>query len=120
MQQCIVCNGLLRGRPDKKFCSKSCSNRFHSDKGKKQKAAIVNSVNQILRKNHKILLQLFEGDKRQKKKIDKLILAQLGFDFNYITGIYFNREGKLYHYVYDFAWMEFSNQEILLIRKIKK
>ena len=35
----------------------------------------------------------------------------------YITHYYKNSQGKTYNYVYDFAWMEFSDNEILIVRK---
>jgi hypothetical protein len=57
------------------------------------------------------------GEKRKKMMIDRLELDKMGFNFTYITRIYLNKEGKTYHYVYDFAWMEFSKQEVLIIKK---
>jgi hypothetical protein len=55
--------------------------------------------------------------KSKKEIFDRLVLARTGFKFEYMTGIYLNKEGKMYHLVYDFAWMEFSNQKILIVRK---
>lgn len=60
------------------------------------------------------------GEKRNKMTIARLELAKMGFNFDYITGIYANRQGKAYHNVYDFAWMEFSTQEILIVRGKRK
>ncbi|MEM7371786.1 MAG: hypothetical protein AAF587_24435 [Bacteroidota bacterium] len=39
------------------------------------------------------------------------------FNFNYYTGSYVNSCGKQYYYVYDFAWMEFSDQEVLIFKR---
>jgi hypothetical protein len=55
--------------------------------------------------------------KSKKEIFDRLVLARTGFKFEYMTGIYLNKEGKMYHLVYDFAWMKFSNQKILIVRK---
>ena len=60
------------------------------------------------------------GEKRNKMMAGRLELTKMGFHFDYITGIYTNKEGKMYHNVYDFAWMEFSTQEILIVRKKKR
>lgn len=117
MNHCIVCKAIIRGRTDKKYCSKMCSNKFHAEKRKKLLPESVLLTNRILLKNRSILQGFFEGEKRKKVKVDKLVLSKLGFNFKYITGIYYNRERKRYHYVYDFAWMEFSTQEVLLIKK---
>jgi hypothetical protein len=48
---------------------------------------------------------------------DRLILQRAGFKFEYLTGIYFNKEGKIYRIIYDFAWMDFSDQSVLVVRK---
>lgn len=117
MKQCIQCNNLIKGRSDKKFCSKDCSNKFHGNKRKQLQNSEVSIINQTLLNNRNILSRLFENEKKSKLKLPKIILTKLGFNFNHITGYYTNRQGKVYHYVYDFAWMEFSNQEILLVRK---
>lgn len=78
---------------------------------------VVRGTNHILLNNRRILQKLCEQEKKVKTKVSKLALSQLGFNFNYITGIYFNRQDKMYHYVYEFAWMEFSTQEVLIIKK---
>jgi hypothetical protein len=49
--------------------------------------------------------------------IDRTELDATGFWYNYLTGIYFNKDGKRRHNVYDFDWMEFSNQQILIIKR---
>ena len=119
MNQCIVCNKVIRGRNDKKFCSKDCNNKFHNGKRKNDLTDEVKSINKILLKNRRILQQLCEKEKKYKLKVSKLLLSHLGFNFSYITGIYYNRQGKMYHYVYDYAWMEFSTQDVMIIRKRK-
>jgi len=30
---------------------------------------------------------------------------------------YFNKENKMYRIVYDYAWMDFSDQKVLVVRK---
>ncbi len=119
MQQCYHCNGIIKGRADKKFCSKDCSNKYNFAKRKSSTPEVVKTINRILIKNRSILSNLFNSNKQTKKKLSKIILSQQGFDFQYCTGVYFNRERKMYHYIYDFAWMEFSDQEVLVIRKLK-
>jgi hypothetical protein len=57
------------------------------------------------------------GKNSQQKKVDRLELEKKKFRFNYFTRSYTNNRGKTYYYVYDFAWMDFSSQEVLIIRK---
>jgi hypothetical protein len=45
------------------------------------------------------------------------IVAQKKFRFKYHTHTYTNANNKTYHYIYDLAWMEFSDDEILILRK---
>ena len=104
----------MQGRADKKFCSIKCKNEHHN-KAKASNRIITKQIDDILHKNRLILVDLM--GERKKKKVDRLLLEAMRFNFNYITGIYRNSQGKLYHYVYDFAWMEFSNQEIMIVRK---
>ncbi|MFT4521683.1 MAG: integrase [Bacteroidia bacterium] len=41
----------------------------------------------------------------------------LRFRFKYQTHIQPNSKGKIYHYIYNVAWMEFSDDEILIVRQ---
>jgi len=53
----------------------------------------------------------------KKEVFDRLIISRTGFKFDFITGVYKNKEGKIYYLVYNFAWMEFSDQKILVVKK---
>ncbi len=112
---CLNCGIKLQGRADKKYCSLSCKNAFNATQ-RRQTRSVTRDVDRILHRNHEIL-QTIMGEKRKKMMIARLELTKMGFHFDYLTGIYTNRQGKTYHNVYDFAWMEFSNQEILIIKR---
>ena len=114
-KKCENCDTEFRGRSDKRFCSTACKNNFNYQLRKHTKD-ITKDIDKILHRN-RIILDTIMGEKRKKMKMDRLELEKMGFSFKYITGIYKNRENKLYHYVYDFAWMEFSTQEILIVKK---
>jgi hypothetical protein len=55
----------------------------------------------------------------KKETFDKLVLVRAKFKFEFMTGIYMNKENKMYRLVYDYAWMDFSDQKILVVRKTK-
>jgi len=115
-KQCLQCQKELHGRSDKKFCSTLCRNN-HNYKLRKTTKDAVKDIDYILHRN-RIILQALMGEKgRSKMMVDRLQLDQMGFNFNYITGFYKNSHNKLYHHVYDYAWMEFSKQEIMIVRK---
>jgi len=73
-------------------------------------------IDRILHRNRSILLEIL-GKNLIQKKVNRLVLEQKKFRFNYLTHFYINSEGKMYHWVYDFAWMSFSDDEVLIIRK---
>jgi len=117
-RKCAVCGEIVKGRSDKRFCSSKCKNQFHYGGGKLQED-VVKEVNRFLIQNRKILIAIFEGEKKNKLMVPRILLDKMGFHFNYMTGIYRNREDKLYHYIYDYAWMEFSSQEVMIVKKKK-
>jgi hypothetical protein len=57
------------------------------------------------------------GPKARKKTILRSELVRKKFQFKYLTHFNINSKGKMYHYVYDFGWMEFSDDEILIVRQ---
>lgn len=112
---CKICKSPIAGRSDKIFCSTTCKNEYHV-KLRRATAEVVRETDKILHRNRSILLEEM-GKNSQQKKIDRLILEKKKFRFNYFTGSYVNSKGKRYHYVYDFAWMEFSDQEVLIVKR---
>lgn len=115
-RECLQCGKKLVGRSDKKFCDTPCRNAYYAATREQEEVAYVKKINSILLKNRKILVSLMEG-KGKKAYFDRTLLASNGFNFQYCTGTYVNRQEKMYFYVYDFGWMEFSLQEIMVVRK---
>ena len=79
---CLECGALLTyGRPDRKFCSPQCKNRWHNRKSRQwhyRQARILS----ILERNHTILDHLL---RMGVKTMEKPFLAQLGYRFDYVT-----------------------------------
>jgi len=113
---CPICGKNIVGRSDKKFCSVGCKNKFHLP-SKHAKADSIKTINRFLFQNFKIMENIFKNEKKKKLMVPRILLDKMGFNFNYCTGCYMNNKGKLYRYIYDFAWMEFSSQELMLVRK---
>ena len=102
------------GRRDKIFCSVKCKTTYH------EKLAAVTfeasaRIDKILHRNRSILLELL-GKQTVQKKISRQILDQKKFNWTYITHYHINSQKKFVHYVYDFSWMVFSDQEVLIKR----
>jgi len=115
---CKMCKSPIRGRSDKLFCTIGCKNEYHI-KLRKVTSAATQSIDRILHRNRSILLEVL-GKNLSQKKVERETLDKKKFNFHYVTGYYLNSKNKMYNYVYDFAWMIFSNQEILVIRRSVK
>jgi len=55
-----------------------------------------------------------------KVELDRLVLTRTGFRYEYHTGTCLNKEGKTYRLVDDCAWVNFSDQKILVVRRKAK
>jgi len=113
--KCKICKSPFTGRKDKIFCSADCKAVYHR---KLQAVTLLATAetDKILHRNRSILLEVL-GKNIKQKKVDRNLLSKKNFKFQYMTGFYENEQGKRYHLLYDFAWMEFSSGEILVIRR---
>lgn len=115
MKKCKICKKNVVGRSDKLFCSVTCKNLYHF-KLRKVTRDKAQSIDILLHRNRSILLEIM-GKNGIQKKVNRIVLEKKNFHFKYITHYHINSKGKFYHHVYDFAWMEFSDDEILIIRR---
>ena len=110
---CIECGSKIIGRRDKKFCSDQCRtthyNRLNSDHN-----TYVRNVNNILRKNRRILATL---NPTGKIRIHQDKLRAEGFDFGYFTSIYTTKDGSVYHYCYEQGYLNVDKNWYLLVVK---
>lgn len=112
---CKMCNNPIKGRSDKVFCSADCKNEYHI-KLRQTTYYATHKIDLILHRNRSILLEIM-GKNSLQKKIHRMILDQKKFNYSYITGIHINNQGKTVNHVYDFSWIIFSDEEILIRRK---
>ncbi len=110
-----MCSAPIKGRSDKKFCSIDCKNQYHIRLRQVTSEATI-EIDKILHRNRSILLEVM-GKNAVQKKVPTQILDKKKFNFRYHTHSYINSAGKTYRYVYDFGWMQFSDQEVLIVRK---
>lgn len=113
--KCKICSSKISGRSDKKFCSIKCKNYYHTNL-RRVTCKTVQGIDKILHRNHSILLEIL-GKNVFQKKIHRINLDKKKFNFKYHTHYNVNIKGKTYFYVYNIAWMEFSDDEILIIRR---
>ncbi len=113
--KCKICSNIIIGRSDKKFCSVKCKNYYHTNLRRVTNFAVTD-INKILHRNRSIMLEIM-GKHKVQKKVNRIDLENKKFNFKYHTHFNVNSKGKTYFYVYDFAWMEFSNDEVLIVHK---
>jgi hypothetical protein len=113
--KCKICNKKTVGRKDKIFCSVRCKNYYHVNLRRVTKLE-VKKIDIILHRNRSILLEIM-GKRKTQMQVSRIVLEKKKFRFKYHTHFHINSKGKMYHHVYDFAWMEFSNDDILIVRR---
>ena len=103
------------GRADKKFCSDQCrsayNNRVNSDA-----TNFVRNVNNILRKNRRILAEL---NPHGKSKVHKDKLLEKGFKLSYYTNVYTTKAGKQYHFCYEQGYLALDKGYYALVIRQK-
>jgi len=110
-RKCLDCGTLILGRADKKFCSDQCRNNYNNQQNRDATNHIRN-VNNILRKNRRILARL---NPNGKSKVHKSKLAEKGFNFNYHTNIYATKNGNVYHFCYEQGYLSIENDFYALV-----
>lgn len=112
---CKICKTTIHGRSDKIFCSASCKSTYHR-KLRKATNRVTIKIDEFLHRNRSILLEVL-GKNKIQCKVKRTVLEYKKFRFKYHTHFHINIQGKMYLHVYDLAWMEFSDDEILIIRR---
>jgi hypothetical protein len=112
---CPICGTQLHGRLDKTFCSSVCRSRYFRNK-QDERIPVSALIDAILHRNWKILSEFHGAAGKKKFFVDLASLTQKGFHLNYYTTSSLNANQKQYYYVYDFAWMMFSERQVMVIR----
>jgi hypothetical protein len=99
-KKCLQCENLFVGRPDKKFCSNSCRSRFFYSIDAEFNAH-KSRVHEVLRKNRDILAQL---NPTGNCIVEKHVLAEKDFNFNFFTTMYRTQGGNVYWFCYDYGF----------------
>ena len=112
-KKCIECGEAVHGRADKKFCDDACRNS-HNNKQNRDVNNFVRNINNILRRNRKILALL---NIREKTAVTKEALLGKGFSFSYYTNVYKTKGGKVYYFCYDQGYLPLEKDRFALVVK---
>ena len=110
---CLECGDVIKGRADKKFCDDQCRSNYNN-KLNNDGTAEMRNVNNILRKNRKILETVVHDDGRGR--ISKTKLTDAGFNFKYFTQLHTTLKGTTYKLCYDFGYMPVENDYYVVIK----
>ena len=107
---CLDCGGKILGRSDKKFCSDQCRNNYNN-RINRDSNNYVRNVHAQLRRNRKILADLYDEDIR---RIHKDALFALGYNFTFFTHIVETTEGQKWSYCFEYGFRETEDEHIEL------
>ncbi len=112
-KQCLECDEPIKGRADKKFCSDLCRNAYNN-KLNSDSTNYVRNINNMLRKNRRILEELVP---EETAKASKAKLLQKGFNFQYYTNIYTTKKNVSYYFCYEYGYLPIENDFYFLVKR---
>ena len=112
--KCQECKTELYGRADKKYCSDYCRSAYHN-KHNSDSNNFMRNINNILRKNRRILMSFNPGQK--SVKVNKAELLDEGFKFRYYTNEYVTKAGKTYKFCYEYGYLELSSSKFAIVKR---
>jgi predicted nucleic acid-binding Zn ribbon protein len=112
-KKCTECQEPIIGRVDKKFCSDQCRNTYNN-RNNSDSTNLVRNVNNVLRKNRRILHEL---NPEGKARTHRNKLNELGFNFNYFTSQYKTQKGVVYYFCYEYGYLPIENDFFLLVKQ---
>ncbi len=114
---CLDCGKKLNGRSDKKFCDDQCRSNYNTHR-KTGDPLAVRTINNILKKNRRVMEQLINAE--GKIKLKREAFTRKGFDFNYHTHTYNTLKGTTYLFCYEYGYLPLEDDELLLVKQAGK
>lgn len=110
---CLSCGEPVKGRTDKKFCDDQCRSNYNN-RLNSESSVMVRIINNILKKNRKLLESVIGSD--GKGKISRQKLMEKGFNFKYFTQIHTTQKGSVYKLCYEYAYLSIENDLVFVVR----
>lgn len=102
---CPICDALIKGRTDKKFCSIKCKSIAQYE-NRQETETFYLKVDRQLKINRKLL------KKHNKSGFTTIRQSQLlteGFNPKFFTHYWKNQKGDVYLFVYEFGFLSLKN-----------
>ncbi len=74
----------------------------------------MRNINNILRKNRRILVSL---NPKGTAKVNKVELLDLGFKFSYYTNEYKTKAGKVYKFCYEQGYLDLGKGKYAIVKR---
>jgi len=116
---CLACDRPIKGRSDKKFCDDSCRNNYNN-RLYSYSIPVVRNINNILRKNRRILEDLLSGVEKKVLVVERKKLVEKGFQFEYFTEQFLPDKKEQYYYCYDYGYRSIDNEKVLAVKDTRK
>lgn len=100
---CAYCDKKLSGRSDKKFCDAYCKSAFHYKKSQEDTPRFYNKVDNQLKRNRRILKSF---NKAGKATVRAETILDLGFNPNFFTHYWKNKNGDVYLFVFEYGFLK--------------
>ncbi len=110
---CPECGQKIIGRTDKKYCSDACRNAYNN-RLNADSTNFIRNVNNTLRKNRRILMELNPSGKTEVHR-DQLLKA--GFDFEFHTRSITTVLDETYYFCYDQGYLSLDNGTTRLVKR---
>jgi hypothetical protein len=118
-KNCLACERPIKGRTDKKFCDDSCRNNYNN-RLNSDASPLIRNINNILRKNRRILAELLSGLNKPVLVIDRPKLVAKGYKFEYFTEHYSTKENEKYYYCYDYGYRQLDEEKLMVVKDTRK
>lgn len=115
VKKCLDCGEVLKGRSDKKFCSDQCRNDYNNSINKEANS-LVRNVHAVLKRNRKILCDLYESGKRKLHR-DALLVSE--YNMNFFTHSIESEENDIItRYCYEYGFKEMDSEYLELVKNV--
>ncbi|MAN28093.1 MULTISPECIES: hypothetical protein [Mesonia] len=105
-RNCPVCGEKIKGRSDKRFCSPTCKSSFHYDR-RLENENLYHQVDRQLKLNRKILKSI---NRKGYSTVNKKDLKEEGFNPNFFTHYWKNKQEDVYLFVYEYGFLDLSKK----------
>jgi hypothetical protein len=118
-KNCQACDRPIKGRTDKKFCDDSCRNNYNN-RMNSYSSPLVRTINNILRRNRRILEYLLDPLEKKVLVIERQKLVDRGFHFEYMTEHYHPDKKEHYNYCYEYGYRSIDQEKVLVVKDTRK